>query len=45
MRILITGGNGNIAKIIFKNLSSNFKITLLTRDNFSLWIIIRLNHI
>lgn len=36
IKILITGGGGNLAKIIFKNLSFIFNITILTRDNFSL---------
>ena len=36
IKILVTGGNGNLAKIIKHNLSSNFNITLLTRDNFNL---------
>jgi nucleoside-diphosphate-sugar epimerase len=36
MKILITGGNGNIAKIIAKNLSSEYDITLITRNDFDL---------
>jgi GDP-L-fucose synthase len=36
MKILITGGNGNIAKIIGKNLSSEYDITLITRNDFDL---------
>lgn len=34
--ILITGGNGNIAKMINKNLSSKYIITSLTRNDFDL---------
>ena len=36
MKILITGGNGNIAKIIAKNLSSEYDITSITRNDFDL---------
>ena len=36
MKVLITGGNGNIAKIIAKNLSSEYDITSITRNNFDL---------
>ena len=36
MRILITGGNGNIAKMIKNNLSLDFDITSITRDDFNL---------
>ena len=36
MKILITGGNGNIAKIIAKNLSSEYDITSITRNDFNL---------
>ena len=36
MKILITGGNGNIAKIIAKHLSSEYDITLITRNDFDL---------
>jgi GDP-L-fucose synthase len=36
MRILITGGNGSIAKIIKNKLSSIFDITSITRDDFNL---------
>lgn len=36
MKILITGGNGNIAKIITKNLSNIYKITSLARDKLNL---------
>ena len=36
MKILITGGNGNIAKIIVKHLSSEYDITLITRNDFDL---------
>ena len=36
MKILITGGNGNIAKIITRNLSSLFDITLITRNDINL---------
>ena len=34
--ILITGGNGNLAKIIHKHLSSEFDITCITRKDFDL---------
>jgi nucleoside-diphosphate-sugar epimerase len=36
MKILITGGNGNIAKMIHKNLLSQHNITLITRNDFDL---------
>jgi GDP-L-fucose synthase len=36
MKILITGGNGNIAKIIATNLSSEYDITSITRNDFDL---------
>jgi nucleoside-diphosphate-sugar epimerase len=36
MKILITGGNGNIAKIINNKLSSEHNITLITRNDFDL---------
>ena len=36
MKVLITGGNGNIAKIIAKNLSSEYDITSITRNDFDL---------
>ena len=36
MRILISGGNGNIAKMIKNNLSSYFDIICITRDDFDL---------
>ena len=36
MKVLITGGNGNIAKIIVKNLSSEYDITSITRNDFDL---------
>jgi nucleoside-diphosphate-sugar epimerase len=36
MRILITGGNGNISKMIFKNLSTFYEITCITRNDFNL---------
>jgi len=36
MKILITGGNGNISKIIVKNLSSEYDITSITRNDFDL---------
>ena len=36
MRILITGGNGNIAKMINNHLSSEHNITLITRNDFDL---------
>ena len=36
MKILITGGNGNISKIIVKNLSCEYDITSITRNDFDL---------
>lgn len=36
MKILITGGNGNIAKMIKHNLSDEFDITCITRKDFDL---------
>ena len=36
MKILITGGNGNIANIIKKNLFTDFDITSINRDNFDI---------
>ena len=36
MKILITGGNGNIAKMIKNNLSSEFHITTICRTDFDL---------
>jgi len=36
MKILITGGNGNIAKMITRGLSSEFDITCITRNNFDM---------
>jgi GDP-L-fucose synthase len=36
MRILITGGNGNLAKIINKHLLSEFEIVCITRKDFDL---------
>ena len=36
MRILITGGNGNIAKIIKNNLSNLYNITTLSRDELNI---------
>ena len=36
MKILITGGNGNIAKMIKTNLSSEFNITSITRADFDM---------
>jgi GDP-L-fucose synthase len=36
MKILITGGNGNIAKIIRHNLSSVYQITSISRDDFNI---------
>ncbi len=36
MKILITGGNGNIAKIIFNGLENLCQITRITRDDFDL---------
>ena len=36
MKILITGGNGNISKMIKNNLSFDFDITSITRDDFNL---------
>jgi GDP-L-fucose synthase len=35
VKILITGGNGNIAKMINKNLSANYDITNLTRNDLN----------
>ena len=34
--VLITGGNGNIAKMIKNNLSSEFNITCITRNDFDM---------
>ena len=34
--VLITGGNGNIAKMIQRNLSSEFNITSITRADFNM---------
>ena len=36
LKILITGGNGNIAKMIKNNLSSEFDITCICRSDFDL---------
>lgn len=36
MKILITGGNGNIAKIIKKHLSQEYNITCITRNDFDI---------
>ena len=36
MKILITGGNGNIAKILLRNISDEFDITLITRKDVDL---------
>ena len=36
LKILITGGNGNIAKMIKQNLSSEFDITCICRSDFDL---------
>ena len=36
LKILITGGNGNVAKIIKNNLASEFDITCICRSNFDL---------
>ena len=36
MKLLITGGNGNIAKIIATNLSREFDITTITRNDVDL---------
>ena len=36
LKILITGGNGNIAKMITNNLSSEFDITCICRSDFDL---------
>jgi UDP-glucose 4-epimerase len=36
MKILITGGNGNIAKLIFNGLQNLYEITRITRENFDL---------
>jgi GDP-L-fucose synthase len=35
MKILITGGNGNIAKMIKRNLSSSYEITNLSRNDLN----------
>jgi GDP-L-fucose synthase len=36
MKIIITGGNGNIAKMITRSLSSEFDITCITRNDFDM---------
>lgn len=36
MKILITGGNGNIAKMIQNNLSKYYNITCITRNDFDM---------
>jgi len=36
MKILITGGNGNIAKIIKKHLTQKYNITCITRSDFDI---------
>ena len=36
MKILITGGNGNIAKLIYKNLCNDFDIHCLGRDKLNI---------
>jgi nucleoside-diphosphate-sugar epimerase len=36
MKILITGGNGNIASIIKRNLNTDYNITALSRDSLNL---------
>ena len=36
MKILITGGNGNIAKMIKNNLSSNYEIVNLSRNELNI---------
>lgn len=36
MKVLITGGNGNIAKMIRNNLSENYDIVSITRNDFDL---------
>jgi nucleoside-diphosphate-sugar epimerase len=36
MKVLITGGNGNISKMISKNLSTFYEITCITRNDFDL---------
>ena len=36
MKILITGGNGYIAKGLFKSLKNNYDVTSISRDNFDL---------
>jgi len=36
MKILITGGNGNLANIIKRNLFTDFDITSINRDNFDI---------
>ena len=36
MKILITGGNGYIAKSLYNSLKNSYEITTLTRNNFDL---------
>jgi dTDP-4-dehydrorhamnose reductase len=36
MKLLITGGNGNIAKIIKKNMLEKYDITCITRNDFDI---------
>jgi nucleoside-diphosphate-sugar epimerase len=36
MKILITGGNGYIAKSLYNSLKNSYEITILTRNNFDL---------
>ena len=36
MKILITGGNGYVAKSLFNSLSKEFDVTVVTRNNFDL---------
>ena len=36
MKILITGGNGYIAKSLYSSLKNSYEITTLTRNNFDL---------
>ena len=36
MKILITGGNGYVAKSLFKALSNKYKVTSITRKDFDL---------
>ena len=40
MNILITGGNGNIAKMIQNKLSKSHNITCITRNDFAILLIL-----